>query len=262
MFSYQHGYHAGNFADVHKHVIFLKIIEYLKLKESPFFVLDAYAGRGLYDLTSSFSLKTAEFKHGIEPLWLEKKMRTGFETYLAIVKACNTPNSLQYYPGSPEIARQLLRPQDRLRLIERHPAELEALRAHFHKAPSIAIHDRDALEGLLALVPPKEKRGLVLLDPSYEVKSEYEAISQQLAKAVAKWPTGVYMVWYPVLKAGYHRSFLRALKAIPQKESSSLFVHEIPNPQGVDGNLQGSGVVVMNPPWVLEKLTHQPLIHF
>ena len=252
MFSYQHGYHAGNFSDVHKHVIFSMIIEYLKQKEAPIFVLDAYAGRGLYDLTTPQALKTSEFKFGIEPLLSRKKGTEGFETYLSLVRSCNEGGSLRYYPGSPEIARQLLRSQDRLGLIELHPTEIEELRAHFKRVPRVEIHERDALEGLVALVPPREKRGLVLLDPSYEVKMDYVVLPEQLAHAYAKWPTGVYMVWYPLLAAQYHNRFLKALSAIPQ--GSSLLVHEIPNPQGAMHNLQGSGVAIINPPWVLEKM--------
>lgn len=251
MFSYQHGYHAGNFADVHKHVILSKIIEHLKQKENPFWLLDAYAGRGAYDLTSAQALQNAEFKFGIEPLWSRKTDKPGFETYLSIVKACNAEGALTVYPGSPEIARQLLRPQDRLVLIERHPTEVQKLKEHFKRARSVEIHDRDALEGLVALVPPKEKRGMVLLDPSYEVKAEYTVLPVQLGRAYARWPKGTYMVWYPILEAGYHLPFLRALKAIPQEEP--LLIHEISNPQSGLRNLRGSGVAVINPPWTLEK---------
>jgi 23S rRNA (adenine2030-N6)-methyltransferase len=232
--------------------IYSMIIEYLKQKEAPFFALDAYAGRGFYDLTGPQALQTTEFKFGIGALLSRKKGMEGFETYLSLVNACNGEGGLKYYPGSPEIARRLLRPQDRLGLIELHPAEIGELRAHFKRVSRVEIHERDALEGLVALVPPKEKRGVILLDPSYEVKMEYVVLPEQLAHAYAKWPTGVYMIWYPLLAAGYQVPLLRALKAIPQ--GSSLLVHEIPNPQGATQNLQGSGIAIINPPWVLEKM--------
>lgn len=250
MLSYQHGFHAGNVADVHKHLALTLLLTELTRKETPLAYLDTHAGRGLYDLTTPQALKTAEHAAGIGRLWSAAPPAAPLAPYLSVVARFNPDGRLRHYPGSPAIAAALLRPQDRALLCERHPAELAALRAQFRGDRRIAIHARDALEGLRALAPPRENRGLALIDPSYEVKSDYPQVAEALIEARKHWRAGVFALWYPLLAAARHTALLAALERSGQRKVLHAELRLAPHPRGL--GLHGSGLLIANPPWPFE----------
>lgn len=202
MLSYRHGFHAGNFVDVHKHVTLMLLLEALKKKDTPFCYIDTHAGAAVYDLQSEFAQKTREYETGISRLWELPDLPEPIAQYVAAVRKMNTGHgkTFRYYPGSPEIAHQLLRSQDRLILMELHNTEIPILREHFENDQQVSVHHRDGFEGLGGLVPPREKRGLVLIDPAYEIKGEFDRVVETVTSAWQKWPTGIYAIWYPVQK--------------------------------------------------------------
>jgi len=202
MLSYRHGFHAGNWADVQKHTALALLLGHLRRKDKPFCILDAFAGDGIYDLAAPEAVKTGEFHEGIERLWQRRDAPAGADWYLEQVRAVNPGEVLERYPGSPALARAALRQADRLILGELHPASYRALKRWAAGDRRIALHRRDGIEFLDALVPPPVRRGLVLVDPAYEVKDEYEKLPVALARAMGKWREGIYALWYPVLPAG------------------------------------------------------------
>ncbi|CBL44162.1 Protein of unknown function (DUF519) [gamma proteobacterium HdN1] len=250
MLSYQHIYHAGNFADVHKHSALCLVLEHLTQKPKPFAYIDTHAGRGFYDLQSSEAQKTDEAKGGI---WGVDQDTAPAEVrrYFENIASCNPKGGRRFYPGSPKVALLNSREQDRVILIEKHPQEFQALSENFEREPRAILHRRDALEGLVALVPPDERRGMVLIDPSYEIKSEYADIANAVEKAYHRWPTGMYMIWYPLLPVAGHQRLLKALK---QSGITRILISEIAlhAPQGLSG-MYGSGIALINPPWQLEQ---------
>jgi 23S rRNA (adenine2030-N6)-methyltransferase len=243
MLSYQHGYHAGGFADVHKHAALCLLLDHLLKKPAPFCAIDTHAGRGLYDLRDAQASKTGEWRGGIGQLAEAAPRSEGLSRYLAVVRTANGGGRIDRYPGSPAIAAAMMRSDDRLVLIEGHPAEFEALRSVFRRDTRVHIHKRDSLEALPALVPPAEKRGLVLVDPSYEVKAEYTTVPRAIGAALKRWEGGIYAVWYPILPDGRHEALVRGLAA----ERETL-VAELHGPQR-DQGLVGTGLAVINPPW-------------
>lgn len=250
MLSYQHIYHAGNFADVHKHSALCLVLDYLAQKPKPFAYIETHAGRGLYDLQCSEAQKTDEAKGGIWGVDVDNAP-SEVQRYFDSIAACNPKGGRRFYPGSPQLALLNSRPEDRLILVEKHPQEFQALSDNFARHPRVALHKRDALEALVALVPPPEKRGLVLIDPSYELKTEYTDIAEGLERAYRKWPTGVYMIWYPLLPVAGHQRLLKALKrsGITRILTSEIGLRP---PQGLSG-MYGSGLAIVNPPWQLEE---------
>jgi 23S rRNA (adenine2030-N6)-methyltransferase len=250
MLSYRHGFHAGFWADVHKHAALALLLGHLREKERPFTVIDAFAGDGVYDLTAPEAMKTGEFRDGIARIWRRTDAPEGLAWYLAQVRALNAPQRLAAYPGSPALVRAGLRRQDRLIAAELHPTAHGRLKRWARGDPRIAVHRRDGFELLGAIVPPAIPRGLAFLDPSYEVKAEYETLAPALGKALAKWPHGIYAVWYPVLPEGRHRSLLAALAPLPAEET---VVFELAPPAPPVTGLQASGLVVLNPPWRFDR---------
>jgi len=254
MLSYQHAYHAGNPADVHKHVALTLLLERLAAKDKPFAVLDLYAGEGEYDLSHFAAQKTGEYRHGIDLLWNTAKAPPAVAAYLAAVRNLNPQGALRRYPGSPALARAYLRDADRLILNELHVTAFANLGRWARKDERIATHQRNSLEALPALVPPTPRRGLVLIDPPYEVKGEYTDVAEKLAEAHAKWREGTYLLWYAILKEARHQALLDILEA---KVDAAIIVDELTftlpkRGDGVSG-LLGSGLVVINPPWQFEK---------
>lgn len=248
MLSYQHVYHAGNFADVHKHALLCLLLEALGQKLTPLCYYETHAGRGLYDLTAPEALKTGEFQQGIVR-FLEHPTPQPLDAYRRTVLAHN-PHALRCYPGSPALALALTREHDQLVLMELHPTEYTALKTTC-KSSRIHLHRRDGFEGLKALTPPRERRGLVLIDPSYEVKDDYRKVVRLLREVHARWRNGVYALWYPLLSAGLHRDLLASLKAsgIRKILHSELTVRA----RGEGVGLYGSGMVIVNPPWPLAE---------
>lgn len=254
MFSYQHRYHAGNFADVHKHLVLVNILEYLQKKETAFCALDLHAGEGIYDLQSAASKKTGEHLQGIVPLLTNKNTPRPalIEKYINIVRqAAPAPHS---YPGSPAILGAMLRENDRGLLVEGHPQAFESLSKHFSRHARLHLHDRDSFEALQALVPFKEKRGLIFVDPSYEVKNEYAKISQAVLQAYEKFNQGIYAIWYPLLPAQEQTVLLTHIKRA--KCPKVICMEWIPVAKQTTG-LYGSGMIVINPPWQMRDQLQQ-----
>jgi 23S rRNA (adenine2030-N6)-methyltransferase len=252
--NYRHSFHAGNFADVMKHIILVRILEYLKRKDAAFRVIDTHAGAGIYSLSSGDAAKTGEWKDGIGRLFetkLADETRLLLAPYLESVSAVNPAQKLDNYPGSPVITRHLLRKQDRLTAIELHDQDEKRLAARFAgDFQTRVIH----LDGWLALggqVPPKEKRGMVLVDPPFEIEGEFERLTEGLVKAYKRWPGGIYALWYPLKDRKAVGKFYDALVAtgIRKVLKAGLMVRDWSTPP----RMNGSGMIVVNPPHVLEN---------
>jgi 23S rRNA (adenine2030-N6)-methyltransferase len=253
MLSYRHAFHAGNYADVVKHLIINLIMEALCRKETPFCYLDTHAGTGFYDLNSESAQKTGEFKDGIQLLWDLPKtaIHPLATTYLNTLQSFNPGEWLNTYLGSPAFARRFLRPQDSMNLMELHPQDAELLKAGFKRDKQVHIHQRDGLEGLIALVPPPQKRGLVLIDPSYELKQDYIAVVETLKLAHKRWQQGIYALWYPLLNEKPHERMLKKLAASGIKK---ILVAELERyPSYTPRAMYGTGMVIINPPYQLDK---------
>ncbi|ACL71950.1 23S rRNA (adenine(2030)-N(6))-methyltransferase RlmJ [Thioalkalivibrio sulfidiphilus] len=251
MLSYRHGFHAGNFADVHKHAVLAWIVQALTAKAKPFCVLDTHAGDAGYDLASQWAEKTGEWREGVGRLMGCPGAPEAIAPFLQLLEAFRASHGERAYPGSPAIARGLLRPGDRLVLGELHPAAWESLRGFFARDDQVAVHRRDGWELLGALLPPAERRGLVLVDPPYERDEEYQAAARALTAAARRWPSGVYLLWYPLLAAGRHQAMLRELEAA---RPGPMLVAELwTAPLDTPAGLNGSGLCILNPPWRLHE---------
>ncbi len=250
MYSYLHKYHAGNFADVHKHVTLLALVNKLKQKETPFCILDAFAGEGLYDLSCREAKLNKEHNQGIKRLLGHKLATKNLNEYFDLVQALNADN-ITTYPGSPAIILELLRDQDRAIAVEGHPQVFETLKSHLGKEKSMNLHHRDSFEAMTALLPFKEKRGLVFIDPSYEVKADYKTIILTIQEACKKMPNAIFALWYPILKENYHKNMIdRAVKA----DFKNLWISEwMPTSEEKAQGLLGSGMLIINKPWQLEN---------
>ena len=252
MLSYQHAYHAGNHADALKHIVLLDLLAGMQQKQTPLFVLDGFAGRGIYELNSGEALKNREFDTGIARLQGLNDAATpaGVRRWLQLIEALNGDGDPRLYPGSPALIRACLRTQDRLAACEMHPEEFDRLRQNLagnQQRKQIALHKRDAYEALGALLPPKEGRGLVFLDPAYEVKNEYRRIASAVARAHERFRAGVYAIWYPLLPADRHLELFDEMKRSGLRKV--LRVELQGNGCFGDMQMQGSGVLIVNPPW-------------
>lgn len=242
MLSYQHLYHAGNLADVHKHALLAWVLAYLTAKDKPLTYLESHAGRGLYDLSAPEAQKTGEGAAGIGRLERFLEARHPYRRALDQVRA---EAGASAYPGSPLIAAHLLRPDDTIHLFERHPQELAALRLAMLTHPA-HVHGSDGFAGALAMTPPTPRRGLLLVDPSYETASDYEGMPRFLGLVARKWNVGLLMLWYPLLADGRHAGMLATLEAA----HPGALRHEVRfRPARAGHGMVGSGVFVVNPPW-------------
>lgn len=253
--NYRHAFHAGNHADVLKHVVLLALIDALHRKDTPVFVLDTHAGRGEYDLAAVEAGKTAEAEGGVERLlaWARnaRPLPAAIARYREALKALDPDGGRRTYPGSPRLAAHALRGHDRLAACELQPDEAAALKRVLAGDERIGVHARDGYAALKGLVPPKEKRGLVLIDPPYETQAaEYDAIVAALKDAFARWPTGVYAVWYPIKQRRTLLPFFRKAAALPAK--SSLVAEVLVRPDDSPLRMNGSGMLILNPPWKLD----------
>jgi 23S rRNA (adenine2030-N6)-methyltransferase len=256
MLSYQHIYHAGNFADVQKHAVLGLLLKTLCAKTPRLTVLDTHAGRGIYDLAGAEAQKNGEFENGALPLWKKKALPP---EYAAVVENLNPDGALRFYPGSAAIARALLRPADKLICYERHPGEFRALQKALEGKTNTVLNQGDGFQALVDLSPLPGKKGLVVVDPSYEMKTEYADLARQLALAWKKWRQGIFMIWYPVLPAGQHMTLLNG---IYKAGIGDVLVSEIrfDKPPGQSFHMYGTGIAVINPPWpvgVLDALTQR-----
>jgi len=257
--NYRHAYHAGNFADVLKHTVLLALIEALQVKSTPFCYIDTHAGSGSYLLDGNEARKTGEHQDGISRLHPAEKVPPLLQRWRAsILGGEGNEQGLKHYPGSPLQVARLLRPGDSAQLCELQTGEADRLRQLFRGNPQVHVHQRDGYEALKALVPPKEKRGLVLIDPPYEAQeAEYRTIEQALKNALQRWPTGIYAVWYPIKLRSQVQPFLRKLQhsGVKRVLRAELLVHPDDSPL----RLNGSGMVILNAPWNLDDVLREPL---
>lgn len=246
MLSYQHIYHAGNFADVHKHALLVRLLKTLTAKPGALQVLDTHAGRGLYDLGAEEAQRNKEFDVGVSAFMADTDPMMA--DYLSIVKKFNPDGELKSYPGTAVIARELMRPSDKLTCIERHPGEFAELQKALGTAPNTQLLQEDGFKAMVEMAPFASRRGLVIIDPSYEIKTEYTELARDLRSAWKKWPQGTFMIWYPMLEAQGHRQLLTALRRTDVKDVlvSELRLHEPPNERF---RMYGSGIIIVNPPW-------------
>jgi 23S rRNA (adenine2030-N6)-methyltransferase len=255
--NYRHGFHAGNFADVIKHIVLVRILVHLQDKPGAFRVIDSHAGAGRYDLTSDEARRGGEWLTGIARVMQARFSQTTLPLlapYLDIVRAFNPQTELTAYPGSPLIARALLRPQDRLTACEVEPTARKRLIDALRRDIQARVVDLDGWVALPAFVPPKERRGLVVIDPPYEAKDEFERIGAGFAAAFAKWPTGSYLLWYPAKSRRATDNLARQVARLAGASASpatSLRLEFSVAPQAADDRLTSAGLLLVNPPWRL-----------
>ncbi|HEY8086053.1 MAG TPA: 23S rRNA (adenine(2030)-N(6))-methyltransferase RlmJ [Methylophilaceae bacterium] len=261
MLSYRHAFHAGSHADVLKHFVLVQLLQYLNQKDKPYWVIDTHAGAGLYALDQGYAAQNAEYKSGIAKLWARNDLPAPLLEYVALVRDFNADNSLKTYPGSPMFASRLIRRDDRLRLYELHPTDSEHLQDNFADAGrQVKMEKADGFAGLKALLPPPPRRGLVLIDPPYEEKQDYQRVVNALEEALKRFATGTYAVWYPMLQRQESIQFVDHLKQLPVQNwlHVGLTVHA-PAEDGF--GMHGSGMFIINPPWTL-KQTLQTVMPF
>lgn len=257
MLSYRHAFHAGNFADVLKHLILIRILEHLKKKDKPFCYIDTHAGPGVYNLQGEYALQNREFDNGIGTLCQRADLPVYAADYVKLVKQFNHKGSITRYPGSPSIAMQIMRPKDRLSLFELHTTEIKQLSALCRKDRRVQVHHDNGLSGYLGLLPPSEHRGLVLIDPSYEIKSEYGQVTDALLKMYKRFASGTYALWYPVIGRNRNVRLEHAIQASGIK-NVQLFELGIEADRSEHG-MTASGMIVINPPWTLADEMRQTL---
>lgn len=267
MLSYRHSFHAGNHADVLKHTVLVALLRHFLRKDKPFTYLDSHSGAGRYDLGGAEAVRTGEAATGIARLWDTPPEEPLLADYLTQVQHCNPDQRLTFYPGSPALALGLMRDQDRACLIELHNNEVAVLRQNFQADPRVAIHHRDACEGLLALTPPAPRRGLALIDPAYEMASDYTDVEHIVRELHRKWAVGTLALWYPLLAKQRDRSSWLKQSLARSPLSSLLCVELTVQEQRLDYGMHGSGLLIVNAPWQLDTQLNdaltalRPLLH-
>ena len=250
--NYRHAYHAGNFGDVLKHVTLTAALEHLGRKQAPYFYLDTHAGRGNYPVAAPETQRAGEYRDGILRLIDGGDAPPAVARYLELIRALGyEQGQLTAYPGSPRIALALLRGGDRAALCELEPREADALKGLFRRDPRAQVHERDGYEALGALLPPREKRGLVLIDPPYEAPDEFERLEPALVAALARWPTGMFAIWYPIKAGAADGRFLARMagSGVRRQLVAELTIERDDSPAG----LNGAGMLLVNPPWQLDE---------
>ncbi len=253
MLSYRHGFHAGMHADVLKHIILVHLLQYLVQKDKPLWFVDTHAGAAVYALDEGYAAKTAEFKTGIGRLWKREDLPAAVAEYVQQVRALNPGGALRRYPGSPQLAMQMLRKQDRLRMFELHSTESRLLLQYFRdEAPRAIVQAGDGFAALQSVLPPPSRRGLVLIDPSYEDKGDYKRVLEALREGLKRFSTGVYAVWYPQVQRHESRRFPAMLTRLQEKDWLHVTL-TVKGPVAGGLGLHGSGMFILNPPWTLPK---------
>ena len=261
MLAYRHAFHAGNHADVLKHTTLALVLRYMNQKDKPYRLVDTHAGAGGYSLEGRFAQKKGEFEQGILRLWGRDDLPPAVADYVALVRQFNTDGGLKQYPGSPAFAQMILRAQDQLRMFELHPTDHRILASYLGELKGAEVYDTDGFDGLKGQVPPSTKRGVVLMDPSYEGHRDYNRVIVSLRDALTRFVDGVYMVWYPQVSKLEAAQLPKRLEALAPKGwlHARLTVQQ-PDQQGF--GLAGSGMFVINPPYTLhdELLTVLPYL--
>ncbi|AYA41923.1 23S rRNA (adenine(2030)-N(6))-methyltransferase RlmJ [Xenorhabdus nematophila] len=251
MLSYRHSFHAGNHADVLKHTVQSLIIESFKIKEKPFLYLDTHAGAGRHQLSGEYAERTGEYLEGIARIWQRDDIPEALAAYMKVVKALNQNGSLRYYPGSPLIARHLLREYDELILSELHPSDFPLLRTEFSRDRRARVLREDGFQQLKSKLPPKSRRGFVLIDPSYELKSDYQNVIRGLLEGYKRFATGTYALWYPVVLRQQVKRMVKELEATGIRKILQIELGV--RPDSDQRGMTASGMIVINPPWKLEQ---------
>ena len=251
MLAYRHLFHAGNFSDVFKHALLTRLVLAFEKKDKPFFVLDTHAGIGRYDLTHEWALKNAEFRDGIAMVWGRKDVPDEFIPYFEAIRGENAGTTLRFYPGSPRIVRRLLRPLDRMVLVELNRKDCENLGGLFGGDPQVKVHLMDGYQSLKAFLPPKERRGLVFIDSSFDRAREFDRLTGGLVEAHRRFATGVYALWYPLMEPLAMRAFERGIVASGIRKILQLEISVLPD--GLSGGMRGCGMLVVNPLFGFEQ---------
>ncbi len=253
MLSYRHAFHAGNHADVLKHVVLVHLLRYLTQKDKPLWFIDTHAGAAAYALDEGYATKNAEYESGIGRLWTREDLPQALADYVGQVRSLNPDGVLRRYPGSPQLAAQILRKQDRLRLFELHSSESRLLQQYFRDAgPRAIVQAGDGFAGLQSVLPPPSRRALVLIDPSYEDKGDYRRVLAALRDAQKRFAAGVYAVWYPQVQRRESRHFPGQLKRLQHKDWLHVTL-SVKKPVAGGFGLHGSGMFILNPPWLLPE---------
>jgi 23S rRNA (adenine2030-N6)-methyltransferase len=249
--NYRHAFHAGNHADVFKHVVMLGLIDALKRKDAPFMVLDTHAGRGRYALHDEKARRTSEAESGVARVLGARTDSVAIRRYQDAVRACNPDGNLRIYPGSPLLASMAMRSDDRLFCCEAQRDEARALSALFERDRRVHVQEGDGYAAIKALLPPKPRRGLVLIDPPYETQeAEFGAALEAFREGLQRWPQGIYALWFPIKELRSLQRFLRAVERLPAQEI--LLAELLVRPDDSPLRLNGSGMLLINPPWKLD----------
>jgi 23S rRNA (adenine2030-N6)-methyltransferase len=252
MLAYRHAFHAGNHADVLKHVVLVRVLRHMNQKDKGYRVVDTHAGAGIYALDSPQARQKGEYRQGIGRLWARDDLPEPVADYVGQVRQLNVGGTLQTYPGSPWLARALMRPQDHLRLFDLHPADHEALHDRFARQPAVEVRRDNGFSALKSQLPPPSRRAVVLIDPSYEGLGDYGRTVDAMRDALRRFADGVYIVWYPLVHKPGAQTLLHSLKALAPRG----WLHARLSVQAADAQgfgLAGSGVIVLNPPYTLHE---------
>jgi 23S rRNA (adenine2030-N6)-methyltransferase len=249
--NYRHAFHAGNHADVLKHLVLSRLLALLAKKDAPYAYLDSHAGIGLYDLRGDQASRTGEWLEGIQRVWQADDVPALFDDYLGVIRALNPDGQLRYYPGSPEVARELSREQDRLQLNEKHPEDGQLLKANMKYDRRVAVHLGEGWHVPRALLPTAQKRAVLLIDPPFEQADELQRCAQAMKESIARMRQAVVAIWYPIKDQRQLKRFYQDLQGTgaPKLLRIELLVHAADN---ADVGLNGSGLAIANPPWGLE----------
>jgi 23S rRNA (adenine2030-N6)-methyltransferase len=251
MLSYRHSFHAGNPADVLKHLVLAQVLGYQTIKDKPLDYIDTHSGAGFFELAAADAQKTQEYQDGIAKLWQHSSEHNALNEYIALIKSFNQTSTLAFYPGSPKIAEHFLRRQDKGWFFELHPRDLLLLEENMQGKRSIRVRGENGFAGLIGLLPPASRRACVLIDPPYEIKDDYDTVVKTLIKAHQRFATGTYMIWYPVvdreridnLEQGLIDSGMRNIQLFELATQADTEVH----------GMTASGMIVINPPWKLKQ---------
>ncbi len=258
MLSYRHAFHAGNHADVLKHFVLAQVLSYFNQKDKPYWYIDTHAGAGMYALDAGYALQNAEFKTGIAPLMTAASLPKELTEFRYIIQSINPDSKLNLYPGSPAIAQQLIRADEKMRLFELHPSDNKLLAQNFSDQSQrfknrVKIELLDGFAGIKAILPPPTKRAAILIDPPYEEKHDYQRVVTCIKESLQRFATGTYMVWYPLLQRDEPLSMIEKLKKLhcPNWLDVSLTLQQ-PSAEGF--GMFGSGLFIVNPPYTLPKI--------
>ena len=257
MLSYRHAFHAGNHADVLKHFVLTALLRHLALKDRPFAFIDTHAGAGQYRLDEGHATQNQEYQSGIAKLWGSNQLPLPLMDYISLVRTANPEGILRTYPGSPCLARQILRPRDSMRLFELHPGDYRLLGQNLKGADHVKIELQNGFSGLKASLPPPQRRALILIDPSYEDKTDYRQVNASLQDSLKRFETGIYAVWYPILNRPQARQLPPLLKSIHLPWINITL--QIARPAADGFGMVASGMFVVHPPWTLARILQESL---